>query len=94
MEKYAISKKSEADMGPKPEEPVKEVEIEKTEEELASPNLYPLPMEEVVRRLREINQAIRLFGEISKPVKYMSIHDVYIQGKVTRMRTEDFVLLS
>ena len=81
-------------MGPKPEEPVKEVEVEKTEEELASPNLYPLPKEEVVRRLREINQAIRLFGEISKPVKYMSIHDVYIQGKVTRMRTEDFVLLS
>jgi len=63
MEKYAISKKSEADMGPKPEEPVKDVEVEKTEEELASPNLYPLPMEEVVRRLREINQAIRLFGE-------------------------------
>ena len=73
MEKYAISKKSEADMGPKPEEPVKEVEVEKTEEELASPNLYPLPMEEVVRRLREINQAIRLFGEISRPVEYMSM---------------------
>ena len=47
--------------------------FQEEEEELASPNLYPLPMEEVVRRLREINQAIRLFGEISKPVEYMSM---------------------
>ena len=36
--------------------------MEKTEEDLTSPNLYPLPKEEVIRRLREINQAIRLFG--------------------------------
>ena len=62
MDKYGISRKSEADTVPKAEEPVKEAEVEVTEEDLASPNLYPLPREEVIRRLREINQAIRLFG--------------------------------
>ena len=41
---------------------MKEAEAEVTEEDLTSPNLYPLPKEEVIRRLREINQAIRLFG--------------------------------
>ena len=62
LDKYGISKKGEADTAPKAEEPVKEAEVEKTEEDLTSPNLYPLPKEEVIRRLREINQAIRLFG--------------------------------
>jgi len=63
LDKYGISKKGEADTAPKAEEPVKEAEVEATEEDLTSPNLYPLPKEEVIRRLREINQAIRLFGE-------------------------------
>ena len=62
LDKYGTSKKGEADTAPKAEEPVKEAEVEVTEEDLASPNLYPLPKEEVIRRLREINQAIRLFG--------------------------------
>ena len=62
LDKYGISKKGEADTAPKAEEPVKEAEVEVTEEDLTSPNLYPLPKEEVIRRLREINQAIRLFG--------------------------------
>ena len=62
LDKYGSSKKREADTAPKAEEPVKEAEVEVTEEDLTSPNLYPLPKEEVIRRLREINQAIRHFG--------------------------------
>ena len=69
LDKYGISKKGEADTAPKAEEPVKEAEVEVTEEDLTSPNLYPLPKEEVIRRLREINQAIRLFGGFSTHLK-------------------------
>ena len=43
--------------------------MEATEEDLTSPNLYPLPKEEVIRRLREINQAIRLFGGFINHIK-------------------------
>jgi len=63
LDKYGIAKKGAADTAPKAEEPVKEAEADVAEEDLTSPNLYPLPKEEVIRRLREINQAIRLFGE-------------------------------
>jgi len=63
LDKYGIAKKGAADMAPKAEDPVKEAEPDVAEEDLTSPNLYPLPKEEVIRRLREINQAIRLFGE-------------------------------
>ena len=66
LDKYGIAKKGAADMAPKAEEPVKEAEADVAEEDLTSPNLYPLPKEEVIRRLREINQAIRLFGGFFK----------------------------
>jgi len=56
--------------GPQKKERVAEVAPEKQEEkqeeqeeDLTTPNLYPLPREEVVRRFRELLQPILVFGE-------------------------------
>lgn len=55
--------------GPQKKERVAEVAPEKQEEkqeeqeeDLTTPNLYPLPREEVVRRFRELLQPILVFG--------------------------------
>jgi len=46
-----------------PEEADEAEEVEEEEEDLTSPNLYPLPGQEVTRRLRELMEPSRVFGE-------------------------------